>query len=196
MDIARRQPFHQGRYALRQAKVLAQHAAALQTAYSTNGTGTSAVRAREKILRWVLQRYWRWQRALTLGARGLVLDGDNRVLLVRQTYISGWVFPGGGVEFGETIELALQRELEEEAGVAATGPPELFGVYSNHSVFPGDHVALFVLRQWEQVREVRPNAEIAEVGFFARDDLPEATTAGTRRRLAEVLDGVPRHSHW
>jgi len=144
----------------------------------------------------MLQRYWRWQRALTLGARGMVLDADNRVLLVRQTYIPGWVLPGGGVEFGETIELALHRELEEEAGVAAIEPLELFGIYSNHLVFPGDHVALFVVRRWQHVREFRANAEIAETGFFARSELPPATTAGTRRRLAEVLDGAARQSNW
>ncbi len=152
--------------------------------------------AREKVVRKVLQRYWRWQRALTLGARGLVIDADGRLLLVRQTYVRGWVLPGGGVEYGESVETALLRELEEEAGVAATDRPELFGIYANHAVFPGDHVALFVVRNWRQVREMRPNAEIAETGFFPRRALPEGTTAGTLRRIAEVLDGVPRQASW
>lgn len=176
--------------------MLAPRAPALQTTGFAEGADDLAVRRREKIIRNVLQRYWRWQRALTLGARGMVLDADNRVLLVRQTYVTGWVLPGGGVEFGETIELALHRELEEEAGVAAIGPPELFGIYSNHHVFPGDHVALFVVRHWQHVRDFQANSEIAEAGFFSRADLPEATTAGTRRRLAEVLDGAPRQSQW
>lgn len=152
--------------------------------------------AREKVVRKVLQRYWRWQRALTLGARAFVTDDQGGLLLVRQTYVRGWVFPGGGVEFGECVEEALERELEEEAGIAATAPPELFGIYSNHAVFPGDHVALFVVRDWRRVRDVQPNSEIAEVGFFARTALPEGTTSGTLRRVAEVLDGAPRQQHW
>lgn len=158
--------------------------------------GPNILRVRDKLLRTVLQRYWRWQRALTMGARGLVVAPDGRVLLVRQTYVRGWVLPGGGVEFGESVETALSRELDEEAGIGLAGPPELFGLYYNHSVFPGDHVALYVVRQWTQLRAVTPNAEIAEVGFFAPDALPAETTAGTRRRIAEVLNGAPRQEIW
>jgi ADP-ribose pyrophosphatase YjhB (NUDIX family) len=151
---------------------------------------------RERIVRRALQRYWRWQRALTLGARGMVIDSEGRLLLVRQTYAAGWIFPGGGVEFGETIEDALRRELAEEANVSLTGPPELFGFYSNWDLFPGDHVALFLVRAWRQSQMPMPNREIAEVGFFPADALPEATTAGTRRRIAELLGKATRSAMW
>ena len=150
----------------------------------------------ERLIRKAMQRTWRWQRALTLGARGLVIDGDGRVLLVRHTYSSGWLLPGGGVEFGETIEQSVTRELEEEAGVAVTGPLELFGIYSNHAVFPGDHVVIYVAPHWRQARTTTPNSEIAEVGFFAPDALPESTTPGTRRRIAEMLGQHPRQTAW
>ncbi len=146
----------------------------------------------ERLLRRALQRYWRWQRGLTLGARGVVIDAEGRVLLVEQTYSAGWIFPGGGVEYGETIEEALRRELVEEANVELTGRPELFGIYSNWDVYPGDHVALYVVRAWHQSRVPEPNREIARTGFFAPDSLPDATTAGTRRRIAEITrSGAP-----
>lgn len=150
----------------------------------------------ERLIRKAMQQFWRWQRALTLGARGIVLDEQGRVLLVRQTYSTGWLFPGGGVEFAEPIETALARELEEEAGVALTGPPELHGIYSNHAIFPGDHVAVFVIRQWRRTRTVTPNHEIAEIGFFPLDALPETTTPGTRRRLQELLGKSCRQQMW
>lgn len=38
--------------------------------------------------------YWRWARAMTLGVRGLVVDADRKIFLVKHTYVSGWQFPG------------------------------------------------------------------------------------------------------
>jgi len=151
---------------------------------------------RERFVRAALQRYWRWQRGLTLGARGMVIDGAGRVLLIRHTYTPGWTFPGGGVEHGETTLEALRRELAEEANVEITGSPQLFGIYSNERVFPGDHVALYVIRSWHQSRMPVPNREIAEIGFFAPDQVPAETTAGARRRLEEVGEGLPPGESW
>lgn len=48
----------------------------------------------------------------------MVFDGKHRVLLVRAApEDSGrWFLPGGGVKFGETPEIGLRREIEEETG--------------------------------------------------------------------------------
>jgi ADP-ribose pyrophosphatase YjhB (NUDIX family) len=141
------------------------------------------------------QRVHRLRRGLTLGARGVVLDAENRVLLVRHTYSPGWLFPGGGVEYGETAELALARELLEEAAITYEGRPTLFGFYSNHARFPGDHLALYVIRKFRQ-GAWRPSAEIADAQFFAPGELPPDTTPATRRRLAEVAEGRAPDWHW
>ncbi len=150
----------------------------------------------EKLIRATMQRYWRYSRGLTLGAQGVVLDSDNRVLLIRHTYRPGWHFPGGGVEKSETIEDALTRELKEEAGVELEGPPELYGLYANHRLFPGDHIALFIIRKWRQPSIPKPNAEIAEQVMVPWNAMPANTNAPTRARILEIMGQHPRSPHW
>jgi 8-oxo-dGTP pyrophosphatase MutT (NUDIX family) len=133
---------------------------------------------------------------VTLGAQGLVIGEGGRVLLIRHGYRPGWHFPGGGVEVGETVEMALARELHEETGVILTGPAEFRGLYANFQIFPGDHVALFVVRAWEQPAIPPANAEIAEQGFFHWQSVPESTVQGPRRRLAEVFGGTAQLASW
>lgn len=144
----------------------------------------------------LMQSYWRATRSLTLGAQGMVIDGQNRVLLVRHAYRAGWHFPGGGVERGELADEALARELREEAGVYLEGQPELFGIYGNFRVFPGDHILLYVCRAWTRPVPPRPNREIAEQDFFHLDSLPEGLVDGARRRVGEVFGGASRIETW
>jgi ADP-ribose pyrophosphatase YjhB (NUDIX family) len=133
---------------------------------------------------------------MTLGAQGVVLDAENHVLLVRHGYRPGWFFPGGGVEWNETIEAALARELEEEVGVTLTAVPVLHGIFANFVSFPGDHIAVFVVRHWQRRGDYRKRGEIAEAGMFAAGDLPERTDLGTRARLDEILNGTPVKALW
>lgn len=139
--------------------------------------------------RLVLQPWHRQTRGMTLGTRTVVIREEREVLLVRHTYAPGWLFPGGGVERGETVFEAAVREVREEAGIIVEEEPLMHGLFLNDQQFPGDHVACFVLRQFRET-PFKGNLEIAEARFFARDQLPEGTTGGTKRRIAEVLDGA------
>ncbi len=153
-------------------------------------------RAFEPVLRRVLHFYWRFARAMTLGVRALVVDEAGRVFLVKHSYVSGWQLPGGGVEPGETLLDALIRELREEANIEPTGPPVLHGMFFNYRVSRRDHVAVFVVREFRQIAAPVPDHEIIAHGFFALDELPNDTTAGTRARIIEALGGIPISERW
>jgi ADP-ribose pyrophosphatase YjhB (NUDIX family) len=149
----------------------------------------------QRIFLSVVQRSHRWRRAMTLGARVAAINETGKVLLVRHTYSPGWIFPGGGVEFGETCEEAARRELREEAGVEAKGVMHLHGIFSNHHSYRGDHLAFFVTRDFEQ-QDWRPNREIAAAEFFPLDKLPPDATGGTQRRAAEIFNRQTPGLHW
>ena len=144
----------------------------------------------------VFQSWFRFSRSLTLGVRGVVVDAEGRVLLVRHTYTPGWHFPGGGVEKCETAVLSMQRELKEEAGIeVARSAIRLLSVHANHTFFPNDHVLVYRIDDWTQGQPTS-RGEIAEVRFVDPLMPPEDVSPGTRRRLDEIFAGADTSDLW
>jgi mutator protein MutT len=57
-----------------------------------------------------------------IGCGALIVNDNNEVLLLKRSVKARdeygfWSQPGGGVEYGETIEQAIKREVKEELGV-------------------------------------------------------------------------------
>jgi ADP-ribose pyrophosphatase YjhB (NUDIX family) len=147
------------------------------------------------MIRRFLHLYWRMMRGMTLGVRGVVL-GRDEVLLVRHGYTPGWHLPGGGVEPGETFVEALKKELMEEGNVRVTGEPKLQAIFQNRNASSRDHVAVYVVREFDYGGPLPPTFEIKEARFFKLDALPDDTTAATRRRIAEAIDGKAAPEQW
>jgi ADP-ribose pyrophosphatase YjhB (NUDIX family) len=154
-------------------------------------TGWAGLRAK------LFHLYFLIRRPMTLGVRGLVYDRKtNSVFLIRHTYVPGWQLPGGGVEVGETMEQALERELSEEGNIAFAAPPRLKSVHFNRRASRRDHVGFYLIEAFTQVSAKMPDREIAESGFFPLDRLPDGITPATLRRIAEVFEGVEASPYW
>ena len=101
-----------------------------------------------------------------------LIDVDGRVLLGQRpegkSMAGLWEFPGGKVEEGETPEVALIRELEEELGIntwESCLAPLTFASHSYekfHLLMP-----LFACRKWEGVPQSREGQALKWVA--ARD---------------------------
>lgn len=133
-------------------------------------------------------------RGISLGVRACVHDERGQVLLIRHSYLPGWHFPGGGVEFGETATEAVQRELAEEGGVSAIAPPRLVGLFRNPEWTPGDHIAYFQVEHWAPC-PTSWGVEIDAAAFFPEQALPSDAHPSVRRRLAEAA-GAPQAGLW
>jgi 8-oxo-dGTP pyrophosphatase MutT (NUDIX family) len=157
---------------------------------------TTAVAWTWPAVRWLMQKRWRMTRGMTLGGQVCVIDRQGHVLLVRHGYRPGWHFSGGGVEYGESVIDAALRELREEAGIVTKETPTLHGIFNHSRTFPGDHIVLYVVREFEMATASASSFEIAERKFFAPDALPEEINPGTRRRLAELFEGKPIAADW
>jgi len=133
---------------------------------------------------------------MTLGVRAIVEDDEGRIILVRHTYVKGWFLPGGGVETGETLEQAIEKELREEVNVRIASRPRLISMHKNPNASKRDHVAMFHIDEWTQTAMPEPNREIAECRWVPKHDLPPGTTRGTRARISEYLEDKPPDPLW
>ena len=126
-------------------------------------------------------------RPVRMGVRVMMIR-DNKVTLVRQTYMPGWFMPGGGLKRGETLEQAARREAFEETG-AELGEMTLMGAYTNFKDWKTDHNLVFVCHDFKITG--KHDKEIAEMGMFPLDNLPQGTWPGHVRRLQEYQAGQP-----
>jgi ADP-ribose pyrophosphatase YjhB (NUDIX family) len=116
-------------------------------------------------------------RSIVIPRRGrgvkCVLTNGDRVLLVRHTYgqRATWYIPGGGVRRREAPLRAAEREMHEELGVSGLRWRELT---TREMRLDRMSVRLTCLHaELADPERVRADpVEIAEVRWFARDELP------------------------
>ena len=115
---------------------------------------------------------------LMVGAALLVLDDQNRLLLLKRSDSGCWGLPGGAVEPGEVVEDAAQRETREEANLVIE-EMSLFGVFSGMDLYyrypNGDEVynvtIIYLSRDW--CGDVKINDEHTEWRWFESGQIPE-----------------------
>ena len=119
-----------------------------------------------------------------VAASGLISHPDGKILLIRSPR-RGWEFPGGQVEEGENLIEALQREIQEEAGVTAS-IGSLVGIYSNIKSptklifgFLGDYAS----------GELSTSTESLETEWIARDSvLQRVSNPVSYNLMKDMLD--------
>jgi 8-oxo-dGTP diphosphatase len=124
-------------------------------------------------------------------AAGVVIQKDNKILLVKrkyEPYRGDWCFPAGFMEYDESPERCAIRETKEEINldVELDG---LFGVYSGKDD-PRTHAVLVMY--WAKVKggELKPGDDAEEIRFFAREEIPQNIAFLAHRQIIrEYFEG-------
>ncbi|MFD1630619.1 NUDIX hydrolase [Pseudopedobacter beijingensis] len=104
----------------------------------------------------------------------MLLDPDNRLLMVRKKGSSYFQLPGGKLDLEETYLGAAVREVEEETGIVL--PKEglvLLGEYATTAVNETDTIVNGVIFQYilPETISPKPKAELAEIIWVNKQDI-------------------------
>lgn len=123
------------------------------------------------------------------GATAIVFDATGKkVLCTKREDLPVWVFPGGGIDLGETPEEAVVREIFEETGLIVAVERRI-GHYLPYGVLFTDEVYLFECRVVSGT--LTPSSETPEVGFYPLDKLPSPFFTLHRYWLQDALARYP-----
>ena len=130
---------------------------------------------------------------LRVSVNAFILDDAGRVLLQRRSDNGNWNLPGGGLELGERLSEALNREVREETGLEVE-ILRYIGVYSDPDftslTYPDGRVVHYVAHLLECRMiggHLQHDHESLELGWFDPKRLPEPFSPQHRPRIEDAL---------
>lgn len=144
-----------------------------------------------------LRQYIGHRPILMVGAAVLVLDQQDRLLMMKRSDNGCWGLPGGATEPGEVVEEAARRETLEETNLEI-GKMSLFGVFSGPELYykypNGDEAynvsIIYLSRDWRG--EVRLNNAHTEWLWFAANEIPEDVSPPIRPVIEQFKRSVSK----
>ncbi len=109
--------------------------------------------------------------ALTVDA---VVLAERQIVLVKrlnEPFQDFWALPGGFVEYGETVETAVKREVTEETGLHIT-LTSLIGVYSDPHRDPRGHVVSVAFLAMVDSGTLSGSSDASDARLFPLTRLP------------------------
>lgn len=108
-----------------------------------------------------------------LTVDGIIMQNKMILLIKRgnEPFRGRWALPGGFVEYGETTEEAVIREIQEETGIGGT-IKKILGVYSDPKRDPRGHTISIVYLLGIARGSPQAGSDAKDIHFFNLNDLP------------------------
>ncbi len=125
-----------------------------------------------------------------VGVGGLVLDGENVLVVKEKGENSQWKLPGGLSDLGEDLDTAIEREIREETGVSTKFESVLTFRHQHNSQF-GRSDLYFVCLLSALSRDIKIDSEIQDARWMHINELRNSTPFPTTLLpLHMVIKGV------
>ncbi|MBI2584098.1 MAG: NUDIX domain-containing protein [Candidatus Aenigmarchaeota archaeon] len=108
---------------------------------------------------------------------GVIVMKDGKSLFLRRTGTHGegtWCFPGGHLEFNESLEDCARREVMEESGIKIRNirfaglTNDIFKEENKH------YITIFMAADWDSGEaKILEREKCTDIGWFGWNELPE-----------------------
>jgi len=114
----------------------------------------------------------------------IIIEIDGQIVLIeRANQPIGWALPGGFVDYGESLEVAAEREAREETGLQVDNLRQ-FAAYSDPARDPRQHNISFVFTA-TAIGQPAGGDDAARAVLFRLDDLPRDLCFDHARIIAD-----------
>jgi 8-oxo-dGTP diphosphatase len=128
-----------------------------------------------------------------------IFNEQGEILLQKRKDVNKWGVISGHVEFGETVEQAILREIEEETNSTAT-IRRFIGIYSSPAsqTYQYEHKTVQYVTSYFEVQlttSIIPgfsNTETEELRFFLPSEIPNELALMNSNWLDDALDKEER----
>ncbi len=109
--------------------------------------------------------------SLTVDA--VITDENSKIILIKRKnspFRGSWALPGGFVEYGETVEEAVLREVKEETGIVIE-ILGLLGVYSDPGRDPRGHTITVCFLALKKDGNLKADTDAQDVSSFTLKEI-------------------------
>lgn len=125
---------------------------------------------------------------------GVIVENNNFLLTKRTSdkprFDGAWQFAGGGLEFGESPEETVVRELKEELGIQVKVKRLLNKVFSK--TFGSWH-GVFIVYECQRVnkkQKIRLNPEASDFGWFAKSEIENLKVMPLTKEIVALFNKI------
>ncbi len=125
-----------------------------------------------------------------VSIKGLILNEKKDKFLIGRDEAGFWDLPGGGLEWGETPQDDLAREVEEEMNltITKTASRPCYFLTGKQTVNPNIHIVNIIFECQVDNFDFTPSPECLEIKFVDSKDIIELEVSDGAIKLVQIFD--------